>query len=1601
MLKPGSRFWPLRSSTGMLLALACSIVLGIPSSSRGEVTTLRHTYRFDASGLRIQQSPTGARIVAPGFAATWEADSPEIPFETLTFLVPRGTRGVAVRAVPRDDVVMAEAVQLRPAGAIEDTEGRWLDPSKARQAIPAGAAAAPYGTYPLLAAEIAGGGAVHGYQLLTVRVYPVHFEAASGRVRVTPAYDLEIDLESGGGLPLERQRYSAAIEADARRGLERLVANPEAIGGYDRRIGIRVDKGDGGFHPTDAPSLEGSDVDYVIVTTDALAPSWQVLADWKTRRGVPTVVRTVEWLQANYRRGSDVQETIRTFLQDAYAKWAVRYVLLAGDTDLLPARYGYSAFGEATERDIPSDMYFACLDGNWNKDGDHLFGEAAISVSDPGDSTDLYAEVYVGRAPFSTTTEVAAWIGKLMTYENPVDTAYQNKVLMLGEVLFPVDWEPGQSISMDGASFCEEFVSYMSGCVSTTRLYENYTAYPGSLELTLAATLAQINTGYGLVNHVGHGSRYNMSCGDASLQNFHTVGLTNGNKRGVLYMLNCTATAFDFPCLAEAFMDASGGMVAVLGASRAAYALPSRNYNRGFVQALYQNGYEHLGEVFVQSRLSQTPNAWFDTADHYSHLLYNFMGDPEMVMHTCTLGATVASYPASIGLGTTNVVVNVTVGGVAREGALVCLQKGTEEYEFATTDALGNATLPFRAESAGSVQVTVSGQNMTTHLGSMTVTNGGGPYVSVQSLSLSDDNSGASLGNSDGVLDAGETIELTVTFTNSGNSTASTLTGKLRIPSPNATVLDSTYSLANISPGGTATATLQVVFNVPASVADGAVLPLTFVTTNGSATWTDVVNKVVHAPNLKLTRLVIADPGPGGNNDGVIQAGETFNLIPYWKNYGTGAADGLVAALSSGDPHVVITTVATTVGRLNPMQELTGTPALRLTETVLEENLLTFHLVDSHSRDLVSDVTLRGPAPPASPALDASVGAGVIIVTWTPSAVADLAGYHVYQGLSPSGPWTRVTVDRLARTAYYRSPGLNPATLYSYYVTTVDSSGNESQPSGVTSINTQPAQLAGWPIGLSEVSSCSPAVGDITGDGSKEILAGNAHLYAWNWDGSELRDDDGNPQTWGVFANEIKTITGALAVGELDPSSPGFEVFATVWDDSNKAFIVRGDGSFPPNWPRNPDFTTVQKGYWGDSAVMDLDGDGVCEVFAPAKNGNLYAWHADGTPLGAAAAFKTGLGTYMRCSPSFANIDGDPEREIIFGAANGVLHIWNPDGSNAANFPKTVATATLANTAVGDINKDGILDVVYITEGGALSVINTKTGNQLPGWPKSLSVKSSAKSPSPALADLDNDGFLEIVVANNAFPTAASAVQVYNHLGAVLPGWPILTGGITSESSPIVADVSGDGVPDILFGNEGGLLYGWTMNGQSIPGFPLTVGDFIRSVPVAEDVDGDGNINLVLSGWDKNVYVWNFTAPYSRQAAQWPMLKHDSQRSGLYGYRIDEPTDVGDGGDPAGSPPPPQAVLAQNVPNPFNPTTRIDYGVPQQAGKARSDVALDIYDAQGRHIRRLLHGTNPPGRYSAVWDGRNDRGLQVPSGVYFYRLHVEDQVVTRKMLLLK
>ncbi|UCF64807.1 MAG: T9SS type A sorting domain-containing protein, partial [bacterium] len=86
----------------------------------------------------------------------------------------------------------------------------------------------------------------------------------------------------------------------------------------------------------------------------------------------------------------------------------------------------------------------------------------------------------------------------------------------------------------------------------------------------------------------------------------------------------------------------------------------------------------------------------------------------------------------------------------------------------------------------------------------------------------------------------------------------------------------------------------------------------------------------------------------------------------------------------------------------------------------------------------------------------------------------------------------------------------------------------------------------------------------------------------------------------------------------------------------------------------------------------------------------------------------------------------------------------------------------------------------------------------------------------------------------------------------------------------------------------------------------------------------------------------------------------------------------------------------QNFPNPFNPSTTIRFQVPRNA-----QVKLTVFNMLGQKVRTLLNEAMGPGYYDAVWDGRNDTGVNVSSGVYIYKFEAGNYTRVRKMMFLK
>ena len=88
--------------------------------------------------------------------------------------------------------------------------------------------------------------------------------------------------------------------------------------------------------------------------------------------------------------------------------------------------------------------------------------------------------------------------------------------------------------------------------------------------------------------------------------------------------------------------------------------------------------------------------------------------------------------------------------------------------------------------------------------------------------------------------------------------------------------------------------------------------------------------------------------------------------------------------------------------------------------------------------------------------------------------------------------------------------------------------------------------------------------------------------------------------------------------------------------------------------------------------------------------------------------------------------------------------------------------------------------------------------------------------------------------------------------------------------------------------------------------------------------------------------------------------------------------------------------LSQNFPNPFNPTTTIKFGL-----RAKGHVSIKIYDVAGRLVRTLVNDVREAGHYNVTWNGENNHGNKVASGVYFFKMNTADYEKTNKMVLMR
>ncbi len=464
------------------------------------------------------------------------------------------------------------------------------------------------------------------------------------------------------------------------------------------------------YNSTEIRSQRDVDLDpkYIIVTTNALESSLESLAEWKTKKGVPCEIHTVEDIYGDY-NGVDNPEKIRNFLIDMNNQYNIRYVLLAGDYIDVPVRLCVDPDPADGWDDgwIPADKYYACLGGTWDADGDGIWGEL-------GDITDRYADVYLSRIAIHSFSIMNRWASEVIDYEqNPPAGNWVEKAILIGADAHNTG---------DGAVQCEYlYDNYLDTTFTQTeKFYEN----GGTISRTnVYNTMCQGSSYVNFIDHGGPTMWLQNGGNQLVLYNQDVAAFTNGNKKPLVTAMACLTAWFDDPsgcgyedfseCIGEKFTeDPNDGAIAYIGSSRSAVAVIGINeytYGAGGLQedicAQLGVGKTHLGEVYIagMNHYAQAFGNWFADPQHNQiqtcWLELNMLGEPEVPLWTNTpkeMEYVIEKTPDFFNIsvhesGTRNKV----------SGAVICL-KSDDIYLTATTNNFGNAVLlnPLSQETA-------------------------------------------------------------------------------------------------------------------------------------------------------------------------------------------------------------------------------------------------------------------------------------------------------------------------------------------------------------------------------------------------------------------------------------------------------------------------------------------------------------------------------------------------------------------------------------------------------------------------------------------------------------------------------------------------------------------------------------------------------------------------------------------------------------------------------------------------------------------------------------------------------------------------------------
>ncbi len=717
--------------------------------------TVTHTLEVAPGDVVLAQSDDYAvvklNLERNGVIQAWtnEPGSPLLPVLSGNVLIPAGADVEKIVVVPLARVELGDfyvhPVQpMRPLSEFNSVP--FVQPDQA-----------VYGTdavYPAEPLTAIPAGSKAGFRIAGFLYCPFEYRPASGRLTLITKARVEVRYqENTVAVPVltESQRDLMA------RDVAELIVNPQDV---DHMAPPAAEK-------------DAGELDVVVFTNSTLAPSLDGLRKWLMRKGYFTEIVQYDTLSTT---GRDDPEKMREFLKQKFADNGLKYVILAGDYDKCPLRYGYLPY---STYNVPAEMYFGDLDGDWDANGNSKFGEMT------GDSVDLFHDIYVGRLPLDDAGDAANFLRKDTTYEIVPDTGY------LDDVILPSEWL-WQNIDFSGRIVNTNIARALSAASPW--------AVDSGLNIGSARVISGVNAGRHHFHFAGHGG--NTSFG-STFSSSHISSLTNVAKPCIVMTMACNCGWFDASsdCLGELFVNATnGGAVSTMFNARYGWGAPptqgpNSNMNcqfyHNFLKGMTQGKAHGLAKDFLRNEsFSQLTMRWA----MYTNTL---QGDPTMTMWrevpvvpTVTHDDTIAAMPQTVAFEVEN-----ADGPIP--GARCAITHLGELIGRATANSTGSGFVPLEmVDDTWTLMVTVTAQDAFIYEARLHVIPGGPAPLVLHDHSRVDD--------ANGRLDPGDEVDIYFVVRNRGDADADSVFGRLAALSPYITLLDTFSFYGDVAVGDTA-----------------------------------------------------------------------------------------------------------------------------------------------------------------------------------------------------------------------------------------------------------------------------------------------------------------------------------------------------------------------------------------------------------------------------------------------------------------------------------------------------------------------------------------------------------------------------------------------------------------------------------------------------------------------------------------------------------------------------------------------------------------------------------------------------------------------------